>query len=97
MVAIVADASARVEIGTQHGGIGTHAHAKVMPRHVAISVMHQSVSDIFHVDIVRLATVVATARTFRRAYAYALAKPVGIGRHVTLVIDHFDHLVLHAG
>ena len=97
MVAIVADASTRVEIGTQHGGIGTHAHAKVMPRHVAISVMHQSVADVLHVDIVRLATVVTTARAFCRAYAYALAEPVGIGRHVTLVIDHFDHLVLHVG
>ena len=97
VVAVVAYASTRVEVGTQHGGIGTHAHAKVMPRHVAIGVMHQSVADVFHVDIVRLATVVTTARAFCRAYAYALAEPVGIGRHVTLVIDHLGHVVLHVG
>ena len=97
VIAVVADAHAFVEVLAQHSGIGAHTHAMVMLRDLGVGVMQQGVTYIFHVDIVRLASVVAAASTFRRANADALSKPVGVGGHVAFVIDHLGHLVLHIG
>ena len=96
VVAIVANARTGIEVSSEHRRIGAHAHAVIVLRHLAVGIVQQRVADIIHVLTVRLA-VVPRALSLGGANANAFAEPVGIGRHIALVVDDLFHLVLHIG
>ena len=95
VVAIVDDACAVVDVGTDGVGIGAAAHAAVLLRDALISVVQKGVADVVHVHIVGFAAVVALAGAFVGTDADAFVEPSEAFRHVALVIEHLIHMGLY--
>ena len=95
VVAIVADALASVEVGTDGIGAGATAHATVLLGDVLISVVHQGVADVVDVHIVGFTTVVAIAGTFVGADADTLVDPSEAFGHIALIVQHLVDVRLH--
>ena len=97
MIAIVANARTLVEVLAQLGGIGACTYPMIMLRNLGIGVMHQSVTDIINMLVIRLSTIMSTACTFHRTNTYAFAQPIGISSNIALIVYYFSHLSLDMG